>query len=185
MQRFEPRIPGVGYKITEHPARGEYRFVRFAWRTDACTGIMLQLHNTDWNIRYVAGTNEPAWVRSRWRRKRRQALDGRHARPVRRFRRSTIHGIAFTAFGHEPGNAAWFDHVYFGRTLADLDGIDVTEAVEHPAPLDEKVALRSLVRHLLGQRPGRLSRPLPHPARRRACGALSQAVCHRPERLRG
>src|SRR6478735_1933584 len=54
MQRFEPRIPGWAFKIAEHPGRGEYRYVRFAWRTDGCTGIMLQLHNTDWNIRYVA-----------------------------------------------------------------------------------------------------------------------------------
>jgi hypothetical protein len=141
MQRFEPRIPGWAYKITEHPGLGEYRFVRFAWRADrACTGTMLQLHTlTDWNIRYVAGRDEPGWGSkqiaekppARWTVVTRDLFAD--------FGEHTIRGIAFTAFS---GQAAWFDHVYFGRSVADLDRIDATEAPEHPAPLDEKALSR-------------------------------------------
>jgi hypothetical protein len=141
MQRFEPRIPGWAYKITEHPGLGEYRFVRFAWRADReCTGLMLQLHTlTDWNIRYVAGRDEPGWGSkqvaekppARWTVVTRDLFAD--------FGEHTIRGIAFTAFS---GKTAWFDHVYFGRSVADLDRIDATEAPDHPAPLDEKALAR-------------------------------------------
>ena len=63
---------------------------------------MLQLHNTDWNIRYVAGTNEPGWgakqvaekAPARWTLVTRDLFAD--------FGESTIHGIAFTALSSQP-----------------------------------------------------------------------------------
>src|SRR5438270_14016548 len=50
MQRFERAIPGWKYRIVEKPKPGEYRYVRFAWKANGCSGIMLQLHDEkDWN----------------------------------------------------------------------------------------------------------------------------------------
>ena len=49
LQRYCNFIPGWAYRITENPKEGEYRFLRFAWKSDGLTGIMLQLHDErDW-----------------------------------------------------------------------------------------------------------------------------------------
>lgn len=62
MQRFHPAVPGWKHSIRERPGPGEYRYLRFAWKADGCTGIMLQLHDVrDWHIRYTAGKDEYNW----------------------------------------------------------------------------------------------------------------------------
>ena len=59
MQRFEPAIPGWKFRITENPKPDEFRYLRFAWKSRGCSGIMLQLHDeTDWNIRHTAGVDK-------------------------------------------------------------------------------------------------------------------------------
>lgn len=121
MQRFEPRIAGWNYRVVERPAApGEYRFVRFAWRADGCAGTMVQFHiETGWSVRYCAGRNEPGWGAKDVAP---TAPEGRWAVVTRDlfadFGACTVTGIALTAFG---GRGAYFDHVYFGRTAADLD----------------------------------------------------------------
>ncbi|HEY7116149.1 MAG TPA: hypothetical protein VH475_06170 [Tepidisphaeraceae bacterium] len=139
MQRFHPNLPGWKYRIAERPGPGEYRYVRFAWKSDGCLGVMLQLHDaTDWNIRYTAGQDAPGWgcrfvapaPPQRWVVVTRDLFAD--------FGERTITGIALTAFG---GRAAYFDHIYFGRSVDDLDRIDATAAArERRAPLDLPVA---------------------------------------------
>ena len=41
-QRFSPRIPDWEYRITENPGPGEFRYLRFAWKSRGA-GIMLEL----------------------------------------------------------------------------------------------------------------------------------------------
>jgi hypothetical protein len=124
MQRFSPAIPGWGHRIAEKPSPGEYRYVRFAWRSEAgAAGIMIQFHDDkDWNVRYTAGVDQYNWgtkfVADRapveWIVVTRDLYAD--------FGPRTIRGMALTVFG-KPG---YFDHVYLGRTIEDLDRVDAT-----------------------------------------------------------
>jgi putative membrane-bound dehydrogenase-like protein len=67
-QRFSPRIPGWNYPIVEKPGPGEYRYLRFAWKAPAATGIMLELADNgawpnagDSRSRYYSGQNTTSW----------------------------------------------------------------------------------------------------------------------------
>jgi putative membrane-bound dehydrogenase-like protein len=67
-QRFAARIPGWGYRIVEKPGPGEYRYLRFAWKAPAATGVMLELaDNGAWpgageaRRRYYSGRNTTGW----------------------------------------------------------------------------------------------------------------------------
>lgn len=133
MQRFHPAIPGWDYRIAEKPGPGEYRYLRFAWKADGCAGIMLQLHDEkDWRVRYTAGVDRFNWGTkfvaeappSKWVVVTRDLYgdygEGR-----------TIRGMALTAFD---GKAAYFDHIYLGRTVEDLDRVDATGERDGPRP---------------------------------------------------
>jgi hypothetical protein len=140
-QRYFNLLPGWAYRITEVPKEGEYRFLRFAWKSEGLSGIMLQLHDErDWHIRYLAGANKFGW-----------AAQIVAATPppewtvvtvdlFKDFGERDIHGIALTAFdgvGH-------FDHIYLGSSLAQLDSIDAT-GLSGKAPL--KVTPEELETH--------------------------------------
>jgi putative membrane-bound dehydrogenase-like protein len=67
-QRFSASIPGWEYRIRENPAPGEFRYLRFAWKSIGASGIMIELANGGaWpaerssQCRYVAGKNTTAW----------------------------------------------------------------------------------------------------------------------------
>jgi putative membrane-bound dehydrogenase-like protein len=67
-QRFSPRIPGWNYSIVEKPGPGEYRYLRFAWKAPAASGIMLELADSGaWPAagaargRYYSGQNSTSW----------------------------------------------------------------------------------------------------------------------------
>jgi putative membrane-bound dehydrogenase-like protein len=67
-QRFSPRIAGWNFKIREKPGPGEYRYLRFAWKTDGADGVMLEFaDNGRWPAadkpmrRYYSGKNTTAW----------------------------------------------------------------------------------------------------------------------------
>ena len=66
-QRFSPRIDGWQFRIRENPEPGEYRYLRFAWKTVQGTGIMLELADEGkWPARhekrrYVSGNNTTRW----------------------------------------------------------------------------------------------------------------------------
>jgi hypothetical protein len=67
-QRFSSRLPGWDYKIVEKPGPGEYRYLRFAWKAPAASGVMLELaDNGAWPVaadarrRFYSGANTTAW----------------------------------------------------------------------------------------------------------------------------
>ena len=68
LQRFSSRIAGWNFPIRENPELGEYRYIRFAWKTDGGNGVMLELaDNGNWPTpqkparRYYAGKNTTGW----------------------------------------------------------------------------------------------------------------------------
>lgn len=130
MQRFRSDIPGWAYRIAERPARGEFRYLRYAWKSEGCTGIMVQLaDDRGWTIRYTAGVDACNWGTkfveptppAEWTVVTRDLFAD--------FGPLTIRGIALTAFA---GRAGYFDHIYLGRTVEDLDRIDATGAASAP-----------------------------------------------------
>jgi putative membrane-bound dehydrogenase-like protein len=68
LQRHSPRIAGWKFPIREHPGPGEFRYLRFAWKTDGGVGVMLELADAGrWPPaerplrRYHAGRNTSGW----------------------------------------------------------------------------------------------------------------------------
>ncbi len=124
LQRYHNELPGWKFRIVEKPLPGEFRYIRFAWKKSGGSGIMLQLHDTDWNMRYFAGQNVQAWQ---------PAIQVAEKLPgdwvvvtrdlFKDFGERTLKGIALTAFN---GEFAMFDHIYLGRSIEDLDRIDAT-----------------------------------------------------------
>lgn len=123
-QRYCNFIPGWAYRITEKPKEGEYRYLRFAWKSDGLTGIMVQLHDErDWNIRYTSGANKFGWAT--------QSVGDTLPTDwtvvtidlFKDFGEREIHGIALTTFD---GTAGYFDHIYLARSMEELDRIDAT-----------------------------------------------------------
>jgi len=135
MQVYDREIPGWKYRIVEKPKEGEYRYLRFAWKADGCAGVMLQMHDVkDWYIRYTAGQNTQGWE-SKFVSDKPPADWVVVTRDLYAdFGERTIQGLALTAFG---GKAAYFDHIYFGRTVEDLDRIDATGATAKALGTDE------------------------------------------------
>lgn len=67
-QRYSRRIPGWEFPIRERPGPGEYRFLRFAWKTENAHGIMLEIAaDGNWPPagepvrRFHAGRNTTNW----------------------------------------------------------------------------------------------------------------------------
>jgi putative membrane-bound dehydrogenase-like protein len=67
-QRFSARIPGWSYRIAEKPGTGEFRYLRLAWKSQAGTGIMLELadggawpREDDARGRLYSGRNTTGW----------------------------------------------------------------------------------------------------------------------------
>jgi putative membrane-bound dehydrogenase-like protein len=67
-QRFSPRIKGWEFRIRENPGPGEYRYLRFAWKSTDAYGVMLELADDGrWPPaerplrRYHAGRNTTGW----------------------------------------------------------------------------------------------------------------------------
>ncbi len=120
-QRFNRRMPGWDYAIREKPAPGQYRYLRLAWRSGGCETLMLQLHDaTDWHIRYTAGPNPYGWMTRFVADKAPKDWNLVTIDLFKDFGERTLTGIAFSIHGG-PG---YFDHVYLGRTIDDLDRID-------------------------------------------------------------
>jgi len=62
------RFPGWEYRIVENPAPGEFRYLRFAWKSRRGSGVMLELAgNGSWppadepRWRYYSGKNTTPW----------------------------------------------------------------------------------------------------------------------------
>ncbi|MGI9458038.1 MAG: c-type cytochrome, partial [Aeoliella sp.] len=68
LQRHSPRIANWSFSIAEKPAPGEFRYLRFAWKAEAASGIMLELADNgawppaDMSLRrYYCGENTTPW----------------------------------------------------------------------------------------------------------------------------
>jgi len=124
LQRYEPRLPGWKYRIAEHPKSGEFRYLRLAWKADGCAGLMIQFHDEkDWHLRYTAGSNQHGWASKFVADKAPGAWALVTCDLYKDFGDRTLTGMALTVFG---GTAGYFDHIYLGRTVDDLDRIDAT-----------------------------------------------------------
>jgi hypothetical protein len=67
-QRFSAKVPGWNYPIVEKPGPGEYRYLRFAWKSPRGGGIMLELADkSNWpredesRGRFYGGQNTTKW----------------------------------------------------------------------------------------------------------------------------
>lgn len=67
-QRHSPRISNWSFRIRENPAQGEYRYIRFAWKTAEAKGLMLEFAaDGAWPPankavrRYHSGENSTGW----------------------------------------------------------------------------------------------------------------------------
>lgn len=122
-QRFHRQVPGWNFAIREKPKPGEYRYLRFAWRAGGANCLMLQLHDAlDWNLRYTAGPNPYGWATKFVADKAPGSWSLVTIDLFKDFGERTLTGIAFTIHG----GAGYFDHVYLGRSVDDLDRIDAT-----------------------------------------------------------
>ena len=150
-QRFNSRLPGWNYRIAKDPEPGQYRYLRFAWRRTEAPGIMLQIHAKPnaWH-RYYAGTLSEQTLS--WGAMTRVANSApRKWELVTRdlftdFGPMTITGIGFSALDG-PG-VAYYDHIYLGRTIEDLDRVTaakknkVTEPESAPEQAPDLAARR-------------------------------------------
>jgi hypothetical protein len=149
MQRFHPAIPGWKHRIVEKPALGEYRYLRFAWKADGCAGIMLQMHaEKDWNIRYTAGIDQLNWGTKFVAERPPSEWKVVTCDLFKDFGKRTVTGIALTVFG---GRAGYFDHIYLGRTIDDLDRIDATGVRKGKPPEPTGDELGRLWKELAGE----------------------------------
>jgi putative membrane-bound dehydrogenase-like protein len=122
-QRFSQSIPGWNYRIAENPGPGEYRYLRFAWKSRGGQGVMLELAaDGKWPPpdkplwRYFSGKNTVGW----------SAVQVATEAPAqwtvvtrdlwKEFGAFTLTGIAPTAMGGE----AWFDRIELLRTLDEV-----------------------------------------------------------------
>ncbi len=69
LQRSNARIPGWQYRIAENPGPGEFRYLRFAWKSLGGHGVMIELAaDGQWPPaekplrRYYAGQNTSGWA---------------------------------------------------------------------------------------------------------------------------
>jgi hypothetical protein len=119
-QRHSPHIPGWSYRIVENPGPGEFRYIRFAWKSPAGVGVMIELADGgNWPPadkplrRYYSGKNTTGWAAVQV-----SAEPPRDWHVVTRdlyrdFGSFTLTGIAPTAMGGE----ALFDRIELLRTL--------------------------------------------------------------------
>jgi hypothetical protein len=129
-QRYNPNLPGLGIKVRQHPGPGEFRYLRFAWKKQGGQAICLQLnHDGAWGpapgspakFRYHAGPGPECYGAS-------LQVDANLPAGfvvVTRdlfadFGEFTLQGLALSPVD---GEYALFDHIYLGRTAADLDAV--------------------------------------------------------------
>jgi hypothetical protein len=145
-QRYRTAIPGWGFPVVEKPKPGEYRYLRFAWKkVEGNGGIMVQLAigGGDWG-RYFAGPNTVGFypaqqlapqVPREWEVVTRDLYADFGSMPF------NLNGFAFTSMD----GVALFDHIYLGRTIADLDRL--TDAARKSSRRGEPLGSAQLEEH--------------------------------------
>jgi len=123
--RYSPRIPDWQYRVVESPGVGEFRYLRFAWKSRDGVGVMIELAddgsfppNSKPIRRYHSGKNTTTW----------KSLEVSSQTPTewvvvtcdlwKDFGQFTLTGIALNAFG----GTALFDRI---ELLRSLDSVNV------------------------------------------------------------
>jgi hypothetical protein len=126
--RSNPALPGLGVKIRQFPAAGEYRYLQFAWKKQGGQAICLQLnHDGQWGptaaspakFRYHAGPAGECYGAS-------LAVDANLPSVftvVTRdlfadFGEFTLTGLGLSCVD---GDFALFDHIYLGTKPEDFE----------------------------------------------------------------
>ncbi|WP_425614452.1 hypothetical protein NA78x_004320 [Anatilimnocola sp. NA78] len=129
-QKLASKLPMLGVKVRENPGPGEVRYIRFAWKKQGGNTICLQLnHDGTWGpggtgregakFRYHAGPGGECYGGSLVIDEKVPAKFEVVTRDLfADFGEFTLSGMAFSAVD---GQAALFDHIYLGRSLADFD----------------------------------------------------------------
>ncbi|MBN2290851.1 MAG: HEAT repeat domain-containing protein [Pirellulales bacterium] len=119
-QRFSLTIPGWNYRIVEKPGPGEFRYIRFAWKSRGAVCVMLEFADAgQWPPageplrRYYTGTNTTGWQAARVSSELPQEWTVVTRDLWKDFGDFTLTGIAPTAMGGE----ALFDHIELLRSL--------------------------------------------------------------------
>lgn len=149
VQRLRAKMPGWDFPINEKPGPGEFRYLRFAWKRQGGSSILLQL-NADGKWGPMAGTPGPSY--------RYEAGPGPNPLQAAAikvdphlpsdwvvvtrdlfadFGRFRLTGLALTA---GPGGYALFDHLYLARSLDDFKGCPAPIMPEQPRRIFEDEA---------------------------------------------
>ncbi len=156
-QRHAPSIKGWDYRIREKPQAGEFRYLRFAWKANEGTGVMLELAASGrWppanrpERRYHAGTNTTTW----------QSVEVSKQAPKdwslvtrdlwKDFGDFNLTGIAPTAMG----GAVLFDRI---ELLQELPAESSELSLSHPGTT--KPFRHDFVRQIIGHRGASAERP--------------------------
>jgi len=127
-------IAGWNFPIVEKPGAGQYRYIRFAWKKIGGKGIMIQFSDHgNFDRRYVAGTPAVPWAARKvagkapadWQMVTRDLFQD--------FGPFVLTGLALTPLD---GTAGLYDHMYLGRTIADLDRIEAAGLGKKPLKKD-------------------------------------------------
>lgn len=123
-------IVGWSFPIRKNPGKGEYRYVRFAWRKSGGKGIMLQLAmdgRWDTAMRYYAGENEIGFEPALQVDKKLPSDWAVVTRDLFRDlgREATLTGLSFTPMQGEHGA---YDQIYLGRSANDLQKLPAPNA---------------------------------------------------------
>jgi hypothetical protein len=136
-QRYQAHLPTLGLKIREHPAPGEYRYLRFAWKKVQGNAICLQLaHDGRFgpggsgrpgaSFRYHAGPADESYGAAL---RLSDSLPTSYEVVTRDlfldFGEFTLTGLGFSALD---GQSALFDHIYLARQIDDFDLIPKGES---------------------------------------------------------
>src|SRR5207249_4755036 len=100
---------------------GEYRYLRLAWKADGCAGVMVQLHDTDWNIRYTAGHNQYGWSTKFVADKAPEQWSLVTIDLFKDFGERTLTGIALTVFGGRAARKAAVGVKELRQWIRELD----------------------------------------------------------------
>jgi hypothetical protein len=136
-QRYNEDMQGLGLRIRQNPAHGEYRFLQFAWRKKGGETICLQLnHDGKWGpvegsaakFRYHAGPGPECFGAS-------LGLSSKIPREWTLITRDlyadfgefTLTGLALSPMD---GQYALFDHIYLGRTAQDFAAVAPNQATK-------------------------------------------------------
>jgi Protein of unknown function (DUF1553)/Protein of unknown function (DUF1549)/Planctomycete cytochrome C len=125
LQRVNAHVSGWEFAIREQPSRGEYRYLRFAWKKIGGGGAMLHVANSgQWPAheasagRYVAGPNSTGWAARQLADVAPQDWTFATIDLWADLGPFTLTGIALTSSG---GDAVLFDAIVLGPTIESLD----------------------------------------------------------------